>query len=211
MWLLVKYLIFDFDGTIADSKKAFVSSWNQLAKDYNFKEIKFEEIDELRKLTMKERSSYLHFKMNMIPVVIPKLYKLYKESIHDVQLIEGIQDVMLGLQKRGYEVGIISSNSKENILAFLRKNKLGNIAEENILCSSRIFSKDKVIKRFLRTNHLTPSEIIYVGDEKRDIVACKKVGVKIIWVGWGYDSIEVVEDSKPDFQVYTPEEILDLV
>jgi phosphoglycolate phosphatase len=208
---LVKYLIFDFDGTIADSKKAFVLSWNKLAKDYNFKEMKLDELDEMKKLSMKERSSYLNFKMNLIPIVIPKFYKLYKESIHDVELFEGIQDLILGLQKRGYELGIISSNSKENILTFLSKNKLKNIADKNILCSNRIFSKDKQIKKFLKNHNLTPSEIIYVGDEKRDIIACKKVGVKIIWVDWGYDSIEVVEDSNPDFQVYSPEEILDIV
>lgn len=128
-----------------------------------------------------------------------------------MELFEGIQNLILGLQKRGYEVGIISSNSKENILAFLSKNNLGNIADKNILCSSRIFSKDKQLKKFLKNNQLKPSEIIYVGDENRDIIACKKVGVRIIWVNWGYDSIEVVENSNPDFLVNSPEEILKIV
>lgn len=208
---MYKYILFDFDGTIADSKKAFVLSWNKLAKKYNFKEMKFDELEEMKKLSMKERSAQLNFKMSMIPIVMPQLLKLYKESINDVKLFDGMVDLICRLEEKGYKIGIISSNSKENILAFLSKNKLGNIANTNVLCSNRIFSKDKQINKFLKNNHLAPSDIIYVGDEKRDIIACKKVGVKIIWVAWGYDSIEVVEGINPDFQVYKPEEILDIV
>lgn len=196
---MYKYILFDFDGTIADSKKAFVLSWNKLAKKYNFKEMKFDELEEMKKLSMKERSAQLNFKMSMIPIVMPQLLKLYKESINDVKLFDGMVDLICRLEEKGYKIGIISSNSKENILAFLSKNKLGNIANTNVLCSNRIFSKDKQINKFLKNNHLAPSDIIYVGDEKRDIIACKKVGVKIIWVAWGYDSIEVVEGINPDF------------
>ena len=208
---MFKYIIFDFDGTIADSKKTFVSSWNQLAKQYNFKEMKFDELEKIKKMTIQERSAQLNFKMSLMPIVIPKLYKLYKESIHDVELFDGIKDLIFKLEKKGYKIGVISSNSKENILAFLNKNEIGNITNSNVLCSNRIFSKDKQINKFLRNHNLTPSEIIYVGDEKRDIIACKKAGVKIIWVGWGYDSIEVVESMEPDFQVYKPAEILNIV
>lgn len=74
---MVKYVIFDFDGTIADSKDAFVLSWNKLAKDYNFKEMKMDELDEFRKLSMKERCSKLNFKMSMIPIIMPKLDRLH--------------------------------------------------------------------------------------------------------------------------------------
>lgn len=43
-----------------------------------------------------------------------------------------------------------------------------------------------------------------MGDEHRDIVACKKAGIKVIWVGWGFDAEEVVKAAKPDFMVYEP-------
>ena len=53
--------------------------------------------------------------------------------------------------------------------------------------------------------------MIYVGDEQRDIIACKKVGVDVIWVGWGYDVIETIQEASPDYMVYTPNEILHIV
>jgi len=39
----------------------------------------------------------------------------------------------------------------------------------------------------------------------------KKVGIPIIWVGWGYDALEVIESEKPDYKVYAPAEILNII
>ena len=206
---MVKYVIFDFDGTLADSKKAFISSWNTLAEKYNYQEVKFEDIEPMKNLSLKERGKQLNFPMIKVPFVLPKLYKIYRKMIHEINLFDGIKDMLAAVDKKGYKSIIISSNSKENIELLLAANKIDSIS--SIICSSRIFGKDKLIRRFLRENRLNPSEVIYVGDEQRDIIACKKAGVKIIWVGWGYDSIDLVKDLKPDYKVKTPAEILKLI
>lgn len=204
-----KYVIFDFDGTLVDSKMTFISSWNILAKKYNYREIKIDGIEELSNLSMKEKMTWLNIPFYRIPFIAPKIYKLYRNSIHDIQLFEGIKDMLVQLEKKGYKTSIISSNSKENIRFFLEQNNIHSV--NTIYCSSNIFGKDKLIYKFLRDHQLKSSDVIYVGDEQRDIVACKKIGVKIIWVGWGYDSIEVIEKEKPDYQVYRPAEILKVI
>jgi len=206
---MVKYVIFDFDGTLVDSRVAFASSWNTLAEKYNLKEMKYEELENMKKLSMRERSKKLNFPMYMLPFIIPQIYKLYRKSINEIKLFDGVRDLLNVLEKRGYKTAIISSNSEENIALFLEKNKLDSVT--TILCSRKIFGKDRLIKRFLRENQLKTSDVIYVGDEHRDIIACKKTGVKIIWVGWGYDSIEVVRNEKPDYMVYKPAEILEVI
>ena len=110
---------------------------------------------------------------------------------------------------RGYRLAIISSNSEGNIRRLLEKHKVEGI--EEVYCSSNILGKETVIRRFLKNFRLQPSEVMYVGDEHRDVVACKKSGVRVIWVGWGYDSPEVVRPENPDFMVSKPAEILDIL
>jgi len=205
----MKYIIFDFDGTLADSTAVLASAWNTIAQKYKFKGIELKEIESLKKLSIAERSKLFDFPMYKLPMILPQFYRLYRQSLNDVHLYKGMKEVLMEIEKRGYKILIISSNSQENILEFLKMNGIHCVSD--VLCSNRIFGKDKVIKKFLKDTDITPSDVLYIGDEQRDIAACKKAGVPIIWVGWGYDSIEVVQQEEPDYKVATPHEILNII
>lgn len=205
----MKHIIFDFDGTLADSTAVFASAWNTLAQKYKFKGIELKEIDTLKKLSISERSKLFDFPMYKLPMILPQFYKLYRQSLNDVHLFEGMKDLLIEIDKRGYKILIISSNSKENILEFLKMNGIHCVAD--VLCSNRIFGKDKVMKKFLKEANVDSSNVVYIGDEQRDIVACKKAGIPIIWVEWGYDAKEVVQNDEPEYSVSTPQEILEII
>jgi phosphoglycolate phosphatase len=91
----------------------------------------------------------------------------------------------------------------------MKKHQIDYI--KDIFCSNNIFGKDKIIRYFLKVRKLKKSEVIYVGDELRDIVGCRKAGIKVIWVGWGYDVIDMASRENPDYIVDTPAQILDIV
>lgn len=206
---MTRYILFDFDGTIANSEKAILYSWNVVAKMYGYKEVKPDDIQALKKLSIREVSHKLRFKMHMIPFLMPRFYRLYKEAIRDVTIFDGIKDVFLRLEERGYKVAILSSNSRDNILSFLRKHDIHHIT--NVYTSSSLFGKDKLIRKFLRTHRLTTADVMYIGDELRDIVACRKVGVTMTWVSWGLNSFEAVKEADPDYRAFKPEDILKIV
>lgn len=205
----MKHIIFDFDGTLADSTAVFASAWNTLAQKYKFKGIELKEIDTLKKLSISERSKLFDFPMYKLPMILPQFYKLYRQSLNDVHLFDGMKELLIEIDKRGYKILIISSNSKENILEFLKMNGIHCVAD--VLCSNRIFGKDKVMKKFLKEANVDSSDVVYIGDEQRDIVACKKAGIPIIWVEWGYDAKEVVQNDEPEYSVSTPQEILEII
>ncbi|WP_445491444.1 HAD-IA family hydrolase [Niallia sp. 03133] len=205
----MKYIIFDFDGTLADSKEAFLRAWNKLSEKYKYEKLKVEDYELMRGLSIKERSKHVNFPMHKLPLFMPEFLKVYRESITEITLFDGMKELLRDLEKSGYRAAIISSNAEKNIREFLLHNGLDNITE--VLCSSRIFGKDKIINKFLKKHNLQQAEVIYVGDECRDIVACKKAGVKVIWVGWGYDAAEIAQAENPDYSVYKPEEILQVI
>lgn len=206
---MVKYIIFDFDGTLVDSKHLFLSIWNTLAPKYKIKQINSDYLESMSHLSMVEKAKMMKFPMYKIPILVPKIYRAYKDAIHEIELVDGIKNMLEDVQSKGYKTAIISSNSRENILQFLRDNEINCITD--VICSSSIFGKDKLIKRFLKSKGLESSNVIYVGDEERDILACKKCQVKVIWVAWGYDSIEAIERSNPDYKAYNPRDILTIL
>ncbi|HEU4679284.1 MAG TPA: HAD hydrolase-like protein, partial [Terrimicrobiaceae bacterium] len=59
--------------------------------------------------------------------------------------------------------------------------------------------------------HVSAAEILFVGDETRDIEACQKVGVRIVAVTWGYNSRRSLVAMKPDFIFDDPKELVALM
>ncbi|PEA55472.1 HAD family hydrolase [Bacillus pseudomycoides] len=204
-----KYVMFDFDGTLVDSKDIFIPIFNEIAEKHRFKQVKEEDVEALRKLSIPERCKLLHVPLYKIPMIALEFYKLYQPSIQSLTLFDGIRDVLQTLKESGYEIVIVSSNDEEHIREFLRQNEIDYI--HDVFCSHNIFGKDKMIKKFLKEKKLKSSDVIYVGDELRDIVSCKKIGVEVIWVSWGYDVLETVQAESPNYIVNVPKEIVSVV
>ncbi|MFC0560568.1 HAD-IA family hydrolase [Halalkalibacter alkalisediminis] len=206
---MLKYIIFDFDGTLADSRHVFISAWNSLADKHKYEKINRAEWNTLRKLPILERIKRLNFPIFKTPLIISDFYRFYRKYAKEIKLYPGMKEVLDTLERKGYNIAIISSNSEDVIKEVLRRNNVRNISQ--IMSSKFIFGKDQLIRRFLKEQHLRKSEVMYVGDEQRDIFACKTAGVKIIWVSWGYDAKELVQSQKPDYFVDSPKGILEVV
>ena len=58
---------------------------------------------------------------------------------------------------------------------------------------------------------MTTSEILYIGDEVRDIVSTRKVGVNMIAVTWGYNARTRLQRESPGWLVDKPADILEVI
>ena len=205
----MEYIIFDFDGTLVDSMPIGLDIYNQIAEKYDFKAVTEDNIDEIRELSVLKRLSALGIPIYRIPFLALEFHKLFKNSMDDLEFFSGIKSLLQELDNSDYKVAIISSNSEENIKDFLENEGVDSI--EDVFSSTSLFGKDKVINKFLKKNDLAKSDVIYVGDEERDILSCKKLGVEVIWVSWGFDLLKVARNEEPDYIVDQPEEILEIV
>lgn len=206
---VIKYLLFDFDGTLVDSMDMIVEVYNQVAGKYKAKKLEKKDAAFFKGLSIKERCKFLHFKLYKFPLLALDIYKLSKPHITELLFFEGIKEILEDLHVLGVKMAIISTNSENNIRVFLQQNQIDYIDE--VICSNNLFGKDKEISRFLKTHQLKRSEVIYIGDEVRDITASKKNGIKVIWVSWGYDQYESVKKLLPDCIANKPYEILEYV
>jgi len=199
--------VFDFDGTIADSLHMGIDLYNNhIAKKLKCKKIEKNEIEDLKgKNTYKLLKDH-DISLIKLPILLYRLKKLMSQKMGDIPLIDGIKEVLISLNKMGYKMGVLTSNNKKNVDDFLNHYELRNLFEF-IYSEKNVFGKDKAIKRVMKKNL---DKVIYVGDETRDIEACKKVGVPIISVGWGFNTSANLKKHDPDYFIEDPKELLEI-
>jgi HAD superfamily phosphatase (TIGR01681 family) len=205
-----KVIVFDFDGTLADTFDALVMISNRLALEFGYPPTTPEEIPKIKNLSSREIIRQSGVSLLKLPFFLKKIREYLHQEILNLQTIPGIQDSLVQLKHEGYCLGILTSNSEENVKLFLKKHGMQDLFSF-IYSETSLFSKDKSIRKLMKKNNLSLDEILYVGDETRDIEASKKIHIKVIAVTWGFNSGEVLAKHNPDFLIQQPSELIEIL
>ena len=203
-----KILIFDFDGTIADTHRYIIKIANQLSDEFKYKPIAPDEIDLLKNKSTKEIIKYLDVQIMKIPSILARAKKEFYKGIDEINPINGIRETLDQLKALNRSMGILSSNSIENVKKFLNNHNLNHF--DFIHTTSKVWTKNTSLKKLIREKGFQLDDVLYIGDEIRDIVAAKKLGIEIIAVGWGYNSGAVLSSHNPNFLAKTPKDLLQI-
>lgn len=208
--MTIKVILFDFDGTLADTHDTIVEITNRLSAEFGYQPVAEAELSKLKHLSSREIVRYSKISLFKIPFLLKRVQEELGKQISKIKPISGMEATLVQLKNREYQLGIITSNLRENVLSFLRE-KNWQLLFDFICQGKTIFGKHRVLKKFIKQNYFQAEEVIYVGDETRDILAAKKSKIKVIAVEWGFNSPEVLAKHKPDFLIKNPQEIMAVI
>jgi phosphoglycolate phosphatase len=206
---MFKSIIFDFDGTLADSRDIVLKVYRRLADKHNLPELSPEKLEELKNLPIKDRFKMMRYPLYKVPEVFKEMKQTYREHLPALRPFPGMREVLCNLTDRGYQLYVLSSNSIENIRYFLKQHDMEFFA--GITTSPGLFGKHRTLARLLRRHQIPRQEALYVGDELRDINACRTAGIQVLSVTWGYDSASLLAGAKPDYLACSPAEITEIL
>lgn len=204
-----RVLIFDFDGTIADTFNTIVNISNQLADEFNFNKLTPEEAQLMKDNTLRETIRQLNVPILKIPILVSRAKSAMLKEIATIDPVAGLKDILIKLKELNVQMGILTSNSAQNVSGFLKNHQLEIF--DFVKTTSKIWSKDQNLLKMIESNNLTLEQVIYVGDEARDIDAAHRLGIKAAAVTWGYNSVQALSKHNPDYILTCPEELLDLI
>ncbi len=207
--MALKMLVFDFDGTIADTLDRSRDVLNQLAEEYGFDRLKAEDVGRAKGMTLREFIRFLKIPKRKVPVILARGKKLLRESMAEVKVHTGMDQTLYRLQDEGWRMGILTSNDVKNVEIFLRDKGLEFF--EFVSSVSKLSGKHKYLKAILRTFSFRPDEVLYVGDETRDVKAANKVGVPIAACCWGFNNEKALKEFGPTYVVHQPHELMDVI
>lgn len=182
-------VIFDFDGTLADSFPFFVKAQHALAQRHGFTAIDEDRVDDLRRLGTRELLQELKFPTWKVPIVAADFIRMMRGA-PPVPLFPGVADVLRQLRQRGARLVILTSNSVENVRRVLDAELMEAI--ELIDGGAHVLGKHRRIARMLKQAKADASQAIYVGDQVSDGEAARRVGVAFGAVGWGYSHADTL-------------------
>lgn len=200
-------VIFDFDGTIADTPSVALEIVNALRGEFGYREFRVNEFPELSK---KSARAFAREDLGLSLVGVARFARRARvelaRRIDAVRPVPGIVDALNELAARGYLLGIASSNSRENIDAFLARHPFPSF--DFIHCGTQIFGKHRILRDALASYGLSSREALYVGDEVRDGEACKKLGLPFLAVAWGFNHEDALRATRPRAVCRAPEDLV---
>ncbi|MFD1139823.1 HAD-IA family hydrolase [Larkinella insperata] len=179
-----KLVIFDFDGTLADSFPYFLKTLNVLADTYHFKKVHPDQVDELRAMNVRQMMKLAGMPAWKIPIVANAFINMMSRDIDQISLFDGMAEVLQQLSANGVQLAIVSSNSEGNIRRVLGTDHAGLINYYS--CGTSIFGKQSKFRKVMKKSGLRPHEILCIGDEIRDIEAAQAEAMPFGAVTWGY-------------------------
>lgn len=201
-------LIFDFDGTLADSMLVVLAIFHELTG--NVHKDKAKDIESFRSKPARQVFSELGIKWWQVPSLLTKGRKLMHGRMSQVQPFPGVVDAVKQLKDNDYQLYILSTNSAANIKLFLEAHGLTPYFKK-VQGGVGVFGKIAAIKGIMASQHLKGKDCIYIGDEVRDVLAAKRVGIPVISVTWGYNSREALERSQPNAVVAQAKDLVSSV
>lgn len=201
------HLIFDFDGTIVDSFDKVIEKFNVLADQFHFRKTSPNKFLQLKDLDSRALIKHFNISTFKLPIVLYYARKQLRIEMAHLLSFSNVPQVIQRLHQAHFKLGILTSNSNENVMEWLKLNNLSSFFDF-IHGDSGYFGKNRQLKKILKKYAINPSQAYYIGDETRDIEAAKYNGIYSVATTWGFNLEKILLTHQPHYIARKPEDLL---
>lgn len=194
-------VLFDFDGTLADTIPLIVASYHHAIGTLG--EVADER--EVRSWIGRPLQPVLEERYPGRGAELTDVYRTWNLAHHDelILAVEGMPALLDDLHARGARTGVVSSKKAETVRLGLRAVKLDEridvIAGQE---HTDVHKPDPAPLLYAATQlGVAPSDCVYVGDAVVDVEAARAAGMAAIAVTWGAGEPHALQAAGPDATV----------
>lgn len=227
-----KYIIFDFDGTLANTNNIIIASWQATFEHYLGHTMPVRQIE----------ATFGEILVNTIGRLIPEapvnevvdFYRAYQDSHQQdyiVYVFEGIKELLEELRARGCIIGVGTSRTAYSFWNYMKNLGMDGYVDEVVTMNEVTRHKpdpetiDAVLIRMMEREGIEydsasgiPGAVrdaaLMIGDTKYDIGCASNAGVDSVMIGWSHyvDEEEMIaEGFVPTYRIEKPEDLLGII
>lgn len=184
-------IIFDFDGTLIDSRPGVVKSFKRAVKDLTSKQINEGSIIKLIGKPLAQIISVLLKTSDqaLIDKGSDLFRKYYRDDGLDKNIIySGVKEMLKSFKEKSLGLFVVSNKIEEFMIKILEQHDIKKyfISATGIDGTDPYSKKADYVKSILTNFKLKKGETAIVGDTESDIIAGKANSIYCIGVTWGY-------------------------
>ena len=208
-----KAVIFDLDGTLADTIGDLTAAMNKMLVSFGWptrtREEMIQFINQGARAFVRQSMPQSVYKSEDDPI-IDTAYNIYSKKYAEGYCVEtapfdGIADQLEALKAVGFKLGVLSNKQDvfvKNIIGKLFPNTFDVVCGHSVLPHKPDAAPAVSVAEQLG---VAPSECVFVGDSDIDMLTAKNAGMYPLGVLWGYRGIEVLVSAGAKSVVTTPD------
>jgi 2-phosphoglycolate phosphatase len=211
---MLKAVLFDFDGTLADTAADLSRALNRLRAARGMPDLPLEK---LRPYASSGARGLLEAGLGILPDH-PEYKSLRESFLHhyaneiciDTKLFPGMEPLLAAIEARGLRWGIVTNKSTQLTRKIVTALGLADRAA-CVVCGDttpHLKPHPASLLHAAKELALEPAACIYLGDDLRDIQAARSAGMRSVAVEWGYGAnlrswqADVVIGKPPDLVAF---------
>ena len=208
---MIKYILFDFDGTLIDTNDLIIYCLRQTYKEFLNKELSRDDLNAILGKVLVEQ--FKHLSETRYEDMVSYYRELYRRK-HDEMVAEfpGAGNAVEKLKKMGCKIAIVSSKGRSGIDRGLKHFSMEKYIDAVVSANDVQNSKPHPEPALMALEALegVKKNALLIGDSPYDIQCGKNAGVKTALVDWTIFPKDDVLSHHPDFYIKSFEELLEI-
>jgi pyrophosphatase PpaX len=211
----IEAVVFDWDGTLMDSKASIVDSYHEVTEKLLGRRFPVEQADVDHIIQLRGQDAFAIIADgddDLAARIAEGFHAAYKRNQALAETFPGTLDTIKELHSRGLKIGIATSKARARLTIDAERSGIDEFIDASITGDEVNAAKPdpEAVARAIEALGVAADRVLYVGDGPNDIMAGQGAGAVTVGVAYGFHPAEMRE-AGPDHVIDHPAELLALV
>lgn len=215
---MIKAVIFDLDGTLADTILDLQTAINCMLIRLGYKtKTKVDVLGAINNGSRELVRRLLPKEVQDVDFILESALEIYKDEYsrcyNDKTIaFEGVSSLLSALRAKDIKLGVIT-NKPEKFAIDIVEGLFGEKAFYNIIGQASLPIKPNPASTLLMLKDMgvKPEQCLFVGDSDVDMQTAKNAGTLSVGVSWGYRNAAFLTDAGANYIIHNPKSLVDII